>query len=419
MNSTLDPAAHAAELARRSDKALYELQVREQAEYEASVSASAAAAAAATPPKKKAPRKPRVSKKAQEAEAKARIIDDELMGLVEGDNASAAPSAADDVLDELMDDGTPQRSAANSPSARLAGVALPVLTNSGRAKILNLEDPSIAHRVSLEEDAWRQSSKTADVRKKDGSIRRKPGPRKGWKDLAKQQGIDLATRKGSAGPSALRQHVASSDRGDAASNPGGSVRGWEEGSHRMGTDYGSDADSSIAVLIDDDKAVSESSKRAGKRRKLENGAVEGQQAYPHDDDDSVSALAGARSSEIPDDETMSMEGSGAAPAVDPSLKRLAKSGRVKEPGVGKGKWTRPSKQAKELQQSEARMAMYSTRPEIDEAAYQISREPHLDVSYLSQSSQADIQLPPRNISPGRSSPMNGFSAEFQTPPLPG
>lgn len=427
VDAPFDPAAHAAQLARRAEEAELDRLSRERAEQRA-----AADAPVVPPPKKKAVRKPRVSKaqKAQEAEAKAKIIDDELMGLVEGDTGSHAPSAADEAIDELMDDAANGPSRVQSPASSIAPSvgALPVLTNSGRAKILNLEDPSIAHRVSLEEDAWRQSSKTADVRKKDGSIRRKPGPRKGWKDLAKQQGIDLTSRRGSAGPSQLRQHVASSERGDAASNPGGSVRGWEEGSHRVGTDYGSDADSSIVALLDDEKSGHDSVKHTGKRRKLDNGSVEGQHTYQHDDEDAASQAVPARSSEQPEDEH-DPEHAQTQHAMDPSLKRLAKAGRVKEPGVGKGKWTRPTKQERDLKQSEMRMSLHAAAVRQtggDDSAYQVSgHDMHIDVSRtgMAMISLTRAQLPhPRMLSgppEPHSSPLNGFASEYPTPPLPG
>jgi DNA helicase INO80 len=145
--------------------------------------------------------------------------------------------------------------------------------------------------------------------RKDGTVRKKPGPAKGWKKMRREQGLETGSARGD-----------DSDGGDTISVAGDTING--------------EADAEIAALLEGDGETRKEKVKV-KRRKLDNGDEGTRYASENDvrldfdeeDDERKSSIAGE-----------AIEGSAKKP----------KAAKGKEPGVGKGKWTRPSKPEKDL-----------------------------------------------------------------------
>ena len=227
----------------------------------------AAIAAGEIVPKRKA-RKP-VKKKEDKA-----ALEDELLGLAEGDNASVSRSSLppEDGSDDEHD-GLPRMGWSSTDIVQPCGLTREEVISKVEAG--DMSGLTEADVKAVQDEMWMRQKDASGLARKDGTIRKKPGPAKGWKKLRGDNG---------------------SVRGDNDSDAGTSI---------AGDTVNGEADAEINALLGDDDS----------ERRL-------------DDDDAS------------DDEKAD------ASTNDPSSKK--KSGKNKQPGVGKGNWTRPPKEDKEL-----------------------------------------------------------------------
>ncbi|BEJ18272.1 hypothetical protein CspHIS471_0705490 [Cutaneotrichosporon sp. HIS471] len=258
--------------------------------------AKAAAIAAGVPiPKKKYNRKPKPSA------ATSAAIDDELLGLAEGDDIKpSSPIPASSVID---DDGEMVISDPNGiimPSG-LTRAEVMVKVEAGDMTGLTEDDVK-----QVQDEMWLRKSGPPQLRK-DGTLRKKPGPAKGWK--------------------AMRKMKEKAARGDDDDSDVGSVLNGE-------------ADADIAALLDDDAPK----RKPAKRRKKDIDVK------PDFDDDMRSRFDEEEDELLPSDAE-----NGDSPLARPKPKR--RSGKTKEPGVGKGNWTRPTKDSKQLNRKAEAIAL--------------------------------------------------------------
>ncbi|KIR25897.1 DNA helicase INO80 [Cryptococcus deuterogattii LA55] len=156
---------------------------------------------------------------------------------------------------------------------------------------------------------------------KDGTVRRKPGPAKGWRKI---RGID---KKKETTPGKAQSTTADSVAGSVADE---------------------EAEADIAALLDD--PVTKKGKKI-KRRKLEPGAESPRFADVEDERNEYRPSDSVLPDEIEDEH--SRAGSVGGSSVQDTLPSASaapkkKNSKTKEPGVGKGRWTRPTKPEKEL-----------------------------------------------------------------------
>ncbi|KIR40918.1 DNA helicase INO80 [Cryptococcus deuterogattii 99/473] len=157
---------------------------------------------------------------------------------------------------------------------------------------------------------------------KDGTVRRKPGPAKGWRKI---RGID---KKKETTPGKAQSTTADSVAGSVADE---------------------EAEADIAALLDD--PVTKKGKKI-KRRKLEEpGAESPRFADVEDERNEYRPSNSVLPDEIEDEH--SRAGSVGGSSVQDTLPSASaapkkKNSKTKEPGVGKGRWTRPTKPEKEL-----------------------------------------------------------------------
>ncbi|KIR72274.1 DNA helicase INO80 [Cryptococcus deuterogattii CA1014] len=157
---------------------------------------------------------------------------------------------------------------------------------------------------------------------KDGTVRRKPGPAKGWRKI---RGID---KKKETTPGKAQSTTADSVAGSVADE---------------------EAEADIAALLDD--PVTKKGKKI-KRRKLEEpGAESPRFADVEDERNEYRPSDSVLPDEIEDEH--SRAGSVGGSSVQDTLPSASaapkkKNSKTKEPGVGKGRWTRPTKPEKEL-----------------------------------------------------------------------
>ncbi|KLT40120.1 hypothetical protein CC85DRAFT_250000 [Cutaneotrichosporon oleaginosum] len=147
----------------------------------------------------------------------------------------------------------------------------------------------------VQDEMWLRKSGPPQLRK-DGTLRKKPGPAKGWKAMRK-----------------MREQAA---RGDDDDSDAASVLNGE-------------AEADIAALLDDDGP-----KRKPTKRRKKDADVK-----PELDDDVRSRLGEEEDELLPSD----AENGDSHAAAKPKKR----SGKTKEPGVGKGNWTRPNKENKQ------------------------------------------------------------------------
>ncbi|TYJ51581.1 hypothetical protein B9479_007840 [Cryptococcus floricola] len=157
---------------------------------------------------------------------------------------------------------------------------------------------------------------------KDGTIRKKPGPAKGWKKI---RGIEKKP-----------------DPPKARSRTEGSVAG---------------------SLVDDGEEGGLDKGKKVKRRRLDERTESPHFEYGEDGEHAPSESMHDEQEELSRAGSVgassAVNGSEAAPASVPAKKKAAKT---KEPGVGKGRWTRPSKPEKELVKKAEALAGKSKTP---------------------------------------------------------
>lgn len=266
----------------------------------------AAIAAGIELPKRKYNRKSRKEKAAE--------LDDELLGLAEGEVGQSSPMPMSDAFDgeegeDELEPGPDVPVEPGPPAEPLHPGSIVLPCGLTRAEViakvevndmLGLTENDVK---AVQDEMWmrrKEASGGAPIRK-DGTVRKKPGPAKGWKKLRGEVGGGSSSRKDGGGGSVKDYE---SDAGDT-SVAGDTVNG--------------EAETDIAALLPPDDGPR-------KRVKLEHDEDDDEEMDEDDDDD-------GRRGSVDED------------GVRHSSSRNPKT---KEPGVGKGRWTRPTKPEKEL-----------------------------------------------------------------------
>lgn len=284
------------------------------AEYASSPAPTDAPSAKGTGPPKKA-------KKRRTKAVKAAALEDELLGLAEGDNAStvARSSPAPPQSDPFdMDDED------HKPSLGMNSIVQP--SGLTRAEVIQKIESNDMQGLTQEDvkavqdEMWKRQKGVAGGAplRKDGTMRKKPGPSKGWK-LFKDGPIDRRS---------------TSVRGDNDSEAGDSSI--------MGETVNGEAEAEIAALLVDDSTPVTKSKSRSKKRKIEEPEAEVSYAASED---------GFGADVSVDDLALSLLEDGTPSG---GKKKTAKS---KQPGVGKGNWTRPAKETTQLQRKAEALAV--------------------------------------------------------------
>ncbi|ORY27879.1 SNF2 family N-terminal domain-domain-containing protein [Naematelia encephala] len=262
--------------------------------------AKAAAIAAGLIPAKRVKKRP-TKKDAGPSNA---TLEDELLGLAEGDVAVSSPMLPPTSDAPSMDDLGPDVDPLDPET---------IVQPSGltRAEVIRKVEVNDMYGLTeddvkaVQDEMWarkKDANGGAPIRK-DGTVRKKPGPAKGWKKL---RGID--ERRSSAA---------------------------EEGSEAGETSIAGDtingeAEADIAALLGENGTpIATVKKPKAKRRKLDEG-------------EEVTMSVDASEDEKPDLDDEILD----AATASTSKKRT----KGKEPGVGKGKWTRPNPLAKKAEE---------------------------------------------------------------------
>lgn len=250
----------------------------------------AALAAGQELPKKKYKRKSKVSSAA---------IDDELLGLAEGDMvAASSPMPASSVHDG-DDDHIPSI----DPNALVWPSGLTRAEVIAKIEANDMRGLTEDDVKQVQDEMWLKKNGPA-ARRKDGTMRKKPGPAKGWKRMRR-----------------LAEKAEKAARGEAVDS---------DGDESM---LNGEADADIAALLDDGSEAPPKKRRQSKKKKSVAAA-----------DVTVDDIINSEIDEIKADDDAAPATNGDAPPPPPPPKK--RSGKAKEPGVGKGRWTRPPKQPK-------------------------------------------------------------------------
>ncbi|WWC70534.1 uncharacterized protein I206_104485 [Kwoniella pini CBS 10737] len=265
-------------------------------------------------------------------------LDDELLGLV-GDEAASSPSAfppsdapvpdfGDDDEDDEDDDisNADEEQESRDPNAIVKPCGLTraeVIQKIETNDISGLTEDDVK---AVQDEMWlrmKEKDGGAPVNK-DGTVRKKPGPAKGWKRI---RGIE--SKKG------------------RKSNTLDGYEGSEAGDTSIGGDItiNGETDADIAALLGDEQSIPKpkKNKAKSKKRKLENDQEEIKFVDSEDDHHRYSDIFIDE-----DDFDRSIRGGsiGGSSAMDGQTSNGGgnkKKSKAKEPGVGKGRWTRPPK----------------------------------------------------------------------------
>lgn len=182
---------------------------------------------------------------------------------------------------------------------------------------------------------------------KDGTVRRKPGPAKGWKKLRGKDWddgrSDTATSIGDNTLNGDAEDEIAALLGDEDSEAGAGA-GASTPQHPQAAASGSASASASAGMK---KKPSRSRARTDSKKRKAAAAllIEEQLLAAATSDDGLAGGAGGGGggSELDseDERMLRIDGGGPAPSG-------SRGGRIKEPGVGKGRWTRPLKPADEM-----------------------------------------------------------------------
>ncbi|KAL1409723.1 putative DNA helicase ino80 [Vanrija albida] len=258
----------------------------------------AALAAGIEIPKKKYVRRNKKS-------AASAAIDDELLGLVEGDAHPSSPMGASSAAED--DGGEP-------PEVNRDATSIVWPSGLTRAEVMAKVEADDLRGLTeddvkqVQDEMWLKKNGPAALRK-DGTMRKKPGPAKGWKAMRKAQ-----------------------NRDDEGSEAGDRSVAAEE------------ADADIAALLEEPASTPQPVKKATKRKKKsakDSLAVDASE---------IDELKGADD----EDDALSLLENGDTPV---SVAKKPRTSKAREPGVGKGRWTRPSKEEKELKSKAGAIAM--------------------------------------------------------------
>lgn len=269
----------------------------------------AALAAGIEIPKKKYVRRNKKS-------AASAAIDDELLGLVEGDVHPSSPMGASSAAED--DGGEPPEINRDATSivwpSGLTRAEVMAKVEADDLRGLTEEDVK-----QVQDEMWLKKNGPAALRK-DGTMRKKPGPAKGWKAMRKAQtrGEDDESEAG--------------DRSVAAE----------------------EADADIAALLEEPASTPQPVKKPSKRKKKSaKDAVE------------VTEADELKPSVDDEDDALSLLENGDTPV---SVAKKPRTSKAREPGVGKGRWTRPSKEEKELKSKASTIAMQQAIQQANDGA---------------------------------------------------
>lgn len=281
-------------------------------------------------------RKPAAKRKGKErtvTAASAATLEDELLGLVEADDvkvgasggganshagASSPPVGYSDEDDEEEERGNLEDSLQAErfdPDVIVQPSGLTrheIISKVTRGDMSGLTETDVK---AVQDEMWLREKAGSAPTNKDGTVRRKPGPAKGWKKL---RGKDWDDGRSDGGTS-VGDGAGSTVNGEAEADIA-ALLGEEE----------SDAPTPVAVpapapahVIAPGRTASGRKSRA-KKRKVEELVSEPRPPAEGSELDS-------------EDERILLGEPGAAPG--------SRGGRIKEPGVGKGRWTRPIRPA--------------------------------------------------------------------------
>lgn len=290
------------------------------------------------PPPEINPRKTASKKKGKErtitANSKA-TLEDELLGLVEGEDTPGASASITGVKasstaggggigassphpysDEDDDDDDDDDETASNLADRFDPDAIVQPSGLTRQQIITKVKRGDMHGLTeadvkaVQDEMWlRDKAGTAAPTNKDGTVRRKPGPAKGWKKL---RGKDYDETRSEGGTSV----------GDGTMN--------------------GEAEAEIAALLGDEDgeggggpSAPTVSANGGEKKKRSRPSAVGKKRKVEEILDDTKNPEG---SEFDSEDERMMLGDGGAPSG-------SRGGRIKEPGVGKGRWTRPIRPA--------------------------------------------------------------------------
>jgi DNA helicase INO80 len=219
-------------------------------------------------------------------------LEDELLDLVDGE-ASERPGASSPppFSDDEDDDNDSLNAERFDPDAIVQPSGLTRAEIIAKVTAQDMSGLTETDVKAVQDEMWLRDKNGSAPTNKDGTVRRKPGPAKGWKKL--RGGLD-----------------------------------WDERSE--GTSVGDitlngEADAEIAALLDDDGEMEAS--EAGSRKRKSRPSIKKRLL------DTGIEVEGGGGSEFDSDDDRDRPGAAAG----------SRGGRIKEPGVGKGKWTRPIK----------------------------------------------------------------------------
>ncbi|WVF69267.1 hypothetical protein IAT40_004043 [Kwoniella sp. CBS 6097] len=271
-------------------------------------------------------------------------IDDELLGLA-GDEIPSSPApgpAASEVVDSDAIDPDEPEGDPFDPDAIVRPCGLTraeVIRKIETNDISGLTEDDVK---AVQDEMWlRDKGKDGGAPvNKDGTVRKKPGPAKGWKRI---RGIE-------------------SKRG-RKSGAGGDYEGSDAGDTSIaGETINGEADADIAALLGEDglpppaatPSASKKGKAKAKRRKIDEVTEETTKFAELSDVEDHKPSDILIGEELDDDRSTRAPSIGGSSAIDgPSASTTTvpgppkKKSKAKEPGVGKGRWTRPPKPEKE------------------------------------------------------------------------
>ncbi|WVW84451.1 hypothetical protein I302_106485 [Kwoniella bestiolae CBS 10118] len=268
-------------------------------------------------------------------------LDDELLGLA-GDEAASSPAfpPSDAPVPDFGDDEDHDDEDEEEEEESKDPMSIVKPCGLTRAEVISkIESNDISGLTeddvkAVQDEMWlrmKEKEGGAPVNK-DGTVRKKPGPAKGWKRI---RGIDAKREKGRKSITGGDDY---SEMGDTSTVNG-------------------EADADIAALLGDEVLPpsgsgpsKKSSKAKAKKRKLENDNEEIKFVDSEDD-----AGLGPTAEECMDEDRSIRAGSvgGSSVINEGSVVHTGskKKSKAKEPGVGKGRWTRPIKPEKEKEEA--------------------------------------------------------------------
>ncbi|WVQ96764.1 hypothetical protein IAU59_003871 [Kwoniella sp. CBS 9459] len=278
-------------------------------------------------------------------------IDDELLGLA-GDEIPSSPARAPSVSAAIGSDAIDPDEPEGDPFDPDAIVRPCGLTRAEVIRKIETNDISGLTEddvKAVQDEMWlRDKGKDGGAPvNKDGTVRKKPGPAKGWKRI---RGIE-------------------SKRG-RKSGAGGDYEGSDAGDTSIaGETVNGEADAEIAALLGEDGlpppaapvSTSKKGKAKAKRRKIDDLAEETTKFAELSDVEDHKPSDLLIGEELDEDRSTRAPSIGGSSAIDGNEGSIAagstttvpappkKKSKAKEPGVGKGRWTRPPKPEKEGQ----------------------------------------------------------------------